>query len=86
MTATHLPAQLVYALVLLLLFLNVLPDRGLIASYRGHPEAPRPELFPCEFALPPSEVSRNVDRVFPFTNPTTCDTAYLGGMLTSMCT
>ena len=72
---------MVQALVFLLLVLDVLPYRRLVTTH-GRDEVPSgPKILSYEIALPLSVRPRQVDRgLLPLMKPTTCETAYFGGI------
>jgi hypothetical protein len=75
-TRRHLKAALpfkyvefVEALVLRVMFLDVLPDAGVVSPNSGDVIGSRPRVMACEI-LPPVEItSRNADGTLPFREP-----------------
>ena len=78
--------QLVQAPVLSFLLLNVRADHTLVATDGGHEVPARPEVLPHKVPLALPVHARQMDRALPLINPTTCATAYFGGMAISMWT
>jgi hypothetical protein len=77
--------ELLEALILLLLVPDVFSDDLLIPSHCGDVVASGPEVLPYEISLSFPIDPGQMDRT-PLMNPTTCDTAYFGGIDIIMCT
>ena len=73
-------------LVFPLLVADVSPDGLLIPADRVHEEPTAPKMLAHEVALALSLDPGQVDRALALMNPTTCDTAYFGGIDSSMWT
>jgi hypothetical protein len=79
--------ELVEPLIFLLLVADVGPYRLLVPSDRIDEVPPGPEVLAHEVALPFAVHTGEVDRALALDeNPTTCDTAYFGGIEINMCT
>ncbi len=72
--------ELIQSLVLFLMVADVGSDRPLVPSYRVDEKTARPEVLPHEIALPFAVDARQVNRALALDKPTTCDTAYFGGI------
>jgi hypothetical protein len=58
----------------------------LVPSDGGDKVTPGPEVLTYEVALPFTIDPCQMDALFPLMKPTTCDTAYFGGIEINMCT
>jgi len=67
--------------VLFLLVLDVLADHRFVTTYGRDEIPPGPEVLPHEIALAfPVHARQMRIALLPLMNPTTCDTAYFGGI------
>ena len=78
--------QLLEPLIFLLLVADISADRLLVAPDRVHKVSPHPKVLPDKIAFALSINPRRWIALLPLMNPTTCDTAYFGGIESSMCT
>src|SRR5215468_9309190 len=78
--------ELIEPLIFLLLIADVGPYRFLVAANRVDEVPSGPEVLPDEAALPFPVHTGQMDRALAFDEPTTCDTAYFGGIEINMCT
>ena len=76
--------QLIEPLIFLLLVANVGPSHLFITAHRGHKIASRPKMLPDKVLPTLTRDSRQGIALLPFMYPTTCDTAYLGGIESRM--
>ena len=77
--------HLLQPLIFLLLIADVGADGFLVAPDRVDEESPGPEMLPHEIAFALSARAMWI-ALLPLIKPTTCDTAYFGGIDSSMCT
>ena len=72
--------QLVQALKFHFLVATVFPNHSIIPAYRRYQIPALPEIMVHIILFPPPIYPRQADRVLSFMYPTTCNTAYFGGI------
>ena len=72
--------HLIQAAVLLLLVPDVLAYHRLVPTYRRDEVPSGPEMLPHNISLLLAVYTRQMDGALPLMNPTTCETAYFGGI------
>ena len=78
--------HLLQSLIFLLLISDVGADGFFVAPDRVDAESPGPEMLPHEIALRSPYTRAMWIALLPLMKPTTCDTAYFGGIDSSICT